>query len=79
MGPPLRKVFPGSKIAQGAKNHCPRLYRKAATLYAPEVSWRAGETEFADMRAGYDALPEETKRRIEPLKAYHSVQYLASG
>ena len=31
----------------------------------------AAPTEFADMRAAYDALPEATKARIEPLVAEH--------
>jgi alpha-ketoglutarate-dependent 2,4-dichlorophenoxyacetate dioxygenase len=34
-----------------------------------------GETEFADMRAAYDALPDETKAQIENLRAYHSIVY----
>lgn len=33
------------------------------------------DTEFADMRAAYDALPDETKKRIEGLEAEHSVWY----
>ena len=32
-----------------------------------------GETEFADMRAAYDALPEAMKDMIEPLVAEHSI------
>ena len=32
-----------------------------------------GETEFADMRAAYDALPAATKDMIEPLVAEHSI------
>lgn len=34
-----------------------------------------GATEFADMRAGYAALDEETRRRIENLAAFHSREY----
>ena len=37
-----------------------------------------GNTEFASMRAAYDALPEETKRRIEGLVAEHSLVYSRS-
>ena len=33
-------------------------------------SW-GGETEFADLRAAYDALPEKTKAEIEGLRAQH--------
>ena len=32
-----------------------------------------GETEFADMRAAYDALPQAMKEIIEPLVAEHSI------
>jgi alpha-ketoglutarate-dependent 2,4-dichlorophenoxyacetate dioxygenase len=31
------------------------------------------DTEFADMRAAYEALPQDTKERIEPLVVEHSV------
>jgi alpha-ketoglutarate-dependent 2,4-dichlorophenoxyacetate dioxygenase len=33
-------------------------------------SW-GGNTEFADLRAAYDALPERTKREIDGLEAEH--------
>jgi len=33
------------------------------------------DTEFADMRAAYDALDDETKRTIEPLRVHHSIAY----
>jgi alpha-ketoglutarate-dependent 2,4-dichlorophenoxyacetate dioxygenase len=36
-------------------------------------SW-GGETEFADLRAAYDALPERKKREIEHLVAEHSIE-----
>ena len=32
-----------------------------------------GETEFADLRAAYDALPQAMKETIEPLVAEHSI------
>ncbi|MBV8600986.1 MAG: TauD/TfdA family dioxygenase [Candidatus Eremiobacteraeota bacterium] len=34
-----------------------------------------GETEYADMRAAYDALPEELKAEIADLRAHHSIVY----
>src|SRR5580704_6013356 len=37
-------------------------------------SW-GGNTEFADMRAAWDALDERTKREIEPLVCLHSLMY----
>src|SRR5262249_22114492 len=38
------------------------------------VSW-GGNTEFADMRAAYDALDERTKAEIEDLVCLHSNMY----
>jgi len=37
-----------------------------------------GETEFADMRAAWDALDETTQARLEKLSAYHSLYYSQS-
>jgi alpha-ketoglutarate-dependent 2,4-dichlorophenoxyacetate dioxygenase len=46
-------------------------------LYAHQVPAPSpkgdGETEFADLRAAYDALPATTKEMIEPLIAEHSI------
>jgi len=39
------------------------------------VPARGGETEFADMRAAYDALDDETKVEIEDLVCEHSLIY----
>src|SRR5262249_20600523 len=36
---------------------------------------KGGETEYADMRAAYDALPEEMKEQIEGERAHHSIVY----
>lgn len=33
------------------------------------------DTEFADMRAAYDALDDETKRTIDGLRVHHSIAY----
>ena len=48
---------------------------KCAMLSAVVVPDEGGETQLADMRAGYAALDEKMKRRIESLSAYHSTQY----
>ena len=45
----------------------------ASLLYARSIAPIGGRTEFADMRAAYDALPEETRRRLEGLVAEHSI------
>ncbi len=47
-------------------------------LSAKEVPSRGGETEYADMRATYDALPDELKEQIDDLRAFHSIIYSRS-
>jgi alpha-ketoglutarate-dependent 2,4-dichlorophenoxyacetate dioxygenase len=46
---------------------------RCSLLSAHEVPPSSGETEFADLRAAYDALREERKREIEGLVAEHSI------
>ncbi|MDA1076904.1 MAG: TauD/TfdA family dioxygenase, partial [Proteobacteria bacterium] len=48
---------------------------KCAMLSAITVPDKDGETDLADMRAGYAALDQATKDRIEHLSAYHSTQF----
>lgn len=45
----------------------------ASLLYARSIAPVGGNTEFADLRAAYDALAPETKRRIGSLVAEHSI------
>lgn len=47
-------------------------------LSARRIPGDGGETQFADMRAAYDALPEAMKARLEGLVAEHSVLYSRS-
>ena len=42
-------------------------------LYAYIVPPEGGDTEFADLRAAYDALPDATKKQLEGLVAEHSI------
>lgn len=44
-------------------------------LSAKAVPDAGGETEYADMRAAYDALPEALKAQIADLRAFHSIIY----
>lgn len=46
---------------------------RCSLLSAREIPPEGGETEFADMRAGYDALPPQRQREIEELVAEHSI------
>jgi len=44
-------------------------------LFAKIVPTVAADTEFADMRAAYDALDDATKQRIADLRAHHSIAH----
>jgi len=48
---------------------------KYSMLSARVVNPKGGNTEFADMRAAYDALDQETKVAIEDLVCEHSLMY----
>jgi alpha-ketoglutarate-dependent 2,4-dichlorophenoxyacetate dioxygenase len=50
-----------------------RVPGKFSLLSAREVPPAGGETEFADLRAAYDALDETTKQIVEDLVAEHSI------
>jgi alpha-ketoglutarate-dependent 2,4-dichlorophenoxyacetate dioxygenase len=44
-------------------------------LSAKVVPPAGADTEYADMRAAYDALPDEIKSQIEGLRVHHSIAY----
>jgi alpha-ketoglutarate-dependent 2,4-dichlorophenoxyacetate dioxygenase len=48
---------------------------KYSLLSARKIPSAGGDTEFADMRAGYDTLDDETKAEIENLVCEHSQMY----
>jgi len=50
----------------------PGRYSMLSAKVVPPVD---ADTEFADTRAAYDALPEEEKRRVEGLRVHHSIAY----
>jgi len=56
--------------------HSDSSFQKPAARYsmlsAVVVPAQGGDTEFCDLRAAYEALPEDLKREIEPLRAQHS-------
>ena len=47
-------------------------YSMLAALVLPQV---AADTEFADMRAAYDTLADETKASLQGLRVHHSIAY----
>jgi alpha-ketoglutarate-dependent 2,4-dichlorophenoxyacetate dioxygenase len=57
--------------------HTDNAFRKIPAKYsmlsARAIPPEGGETEFADMRAAYDALPDKKKQEIDGLIAMHSI------
>jgi taurine dioxygenase len=49
---------------------------KATLLHAVTIPSTGGDTQFVNVHAGYEDLPEEIKRRIDPLRVLHV--YLSS-
>jgi alpha-ketoglutarate-dependent 2,4-dichlorophenoxyacetate dioxygenase len=77
---PGGKVFARdhAKIYSNVANqlwHSDSSFQKPATKYsmlsALVVPDKGGQTEFTDLRAGYDALAEDMKRELEGLRAEH--------
>jgi alpha-ketoglutarate-dependent 2,4-dichlorophenoxyacetate dioxygenase len=52
-----------------------RVPAALSMLYAHRVPDKGGETEFADMRAAWDALADETKTEIDGLVAIHDIAH----
>jgi taurine dioxygenase len=67
-----RRVIPGETFHTDHSNH-PRP-PKATTLFAVELPSSGGDTQYVNMHDAYDDLPEDTKRRIDELKAVHVFQ-----
>jgi taurine dioxygenase len=65
-----RRIIPGETFHTDHSNH-PRP-PKATTLFAVELPSRGGDTQYVNMHDAFDDLPEDTKRRIEGLKAVHA-------
>lgn len=52
-----------------------RIPAKASLLYQRSIAPVGGHTEFADLRAAYDALDDVTKQRLRGLVALHSIKF----
>lgn len=50
------------------------LPSKCSLLHSRSIPPVGGQTEFADLRAAYDALPDDMKTRLEGLVAEHSIR-----
>src|SRR5207237_5442884 len=44
-------------------------------LHAKVIPPAGADTEYADMRAAFDALPDDMKARLEGLRVHHSIAY----
>ena len=51
------------------------IQAKGAVFTAHKVPSKGGETGWADMRAAYDGLSNDMKKKIEDLSAYHSYEW----
>ena len=48
---------------------------RASTLYAIEIPPEGGNTLFANCYKAWETLPDETRKRLEPLRAHHIYDY----
>ena len=64
-----RRIIPGETFHTDHSNH-PRP-PKATMLFAVDLPSRGGDTQYVNMHTAYDDLPEDTRRRIDGLKAVH--------
>ena len=52
-----------------------RVPAKVSILYARTIPPVGGQTEYVDLRAAYDALPDDMKQRLRGLVAEHAIMY----
>ena len=65
------KLLKGNEIWHTDSSYMPRA-AKASVLSARVIPSHGGQTEWADARAGYDALDDSMKKKIAGLKASHN-------
>lgn len=70
-----RMVYQKANMLWHTDSSFKRVPSLCSLLSARIVPPEGGNTDFADMRAAYDALPEETQRRLEGLVAEHSIAH----
>ena len=71
---PILGILRGNEGWHTDSSYMP-LAAKASILSAEVVTRSGGETEWADMRAAYDALAPDLKARVEGRTARHSLTY----
>jgi alpha-ketoglutarate-dependent taurine dioxygenase len=71
---PVKHMLLGNEGWHTDSSYMP-VSARASLLSAEVVTEIGGETEWADMRAAWDALDEPTRTRIAGLAAHHSLKY----
>lgn len=71
---PVMQVVRGNQGWHTDSSYMP-VSAKASMLSAQVVPETGGETEWADMRAAYDAVDAGTRARVDGLSAYHSIAH----
>ena len=71
------KILKGNMGWHADSTYMP-VQAKGAVFSAEEVPTIGGHTGWADMRAAYDALDEDTRAKISGLAAHHSLHYSQS-
>src|SRR5258708_2593690 len=75
------QTVPGKRYISGETFHTDHSNHpappKATILYPVSLPSQGGDTQYVNMHAAYDGLPEATKRRIHALKPvhFHLTQY----
>jgi taurine dioxygenase len=67
-----KRIIPGETFHTDHSNH-PRP-PKATTLFAVELPTSGGDTQYVNMHDAYDDLADDTKQKIEGLRAVHVYQ-----
>jgi alpha-ketoglutarate-dependent taurine dioxygenase len=71
---PSMQILRGNEGWHTDSSYMP-LAARASVLAAEVVPSAGGGTEWADMRAAWDALDEATRARVASLSAHHSLRY----
>ena len=71
---PVMQVVRGNQGWHTDSSYMP-VSAKASMLSAQVVPARGGETEWADMRAAYEALDDDLRTQVEQLSAHHSIAH----
>jgi len=71
-GNPVLDILRGNEGWHTDSSYMP-VAAKASMLTAQVVPADGGTTEWADMRAAYDALDDDTRAKVDSLAAHHSI------